>query len=316
MHPQSADLVIASVVGAANARAGGPDLQDEDDHGTPVASIIGAAKDNLAVHGVAPEAQLLIFRTDDDGMEEESLFGAAIVEGIIRSANIGAGVVNLSLGTDEAGARADFADMLNFATDNDIFVAISAGNDSMADPDESALGALDVAGDTATIIVGAVRIDGAIAGFSNRAGIAADIFLAAPGVLVPTIGNDTTPSQTEFFSGTSAATPHVAGAAALIRGMWPQLTAREVAAVLLDSATDLGAAGTDPIFGRGLLNVGAAVEPLGMVMTTSISGASTEVADLNANLSSAFGSSLEGLADIVVFDKYEPRFPHGPGRRD
>ena len=303
IHAQSADLVVSGVVANSEIRNGGPTLQDSDDHGTAVASIIGAARDGVGVHGVAPEAQLLIFRTDDN-TSSETLLGDAIVEGITRAANLGADVLNFSFGSDAPTARADYAAIFDFTKQNDIVVVASAGNDGDADPDQTALGAVDVPDASATIIAGAAKANGEITIFSNRAGAAADIFLLAPGEFIHTTFAGANPGETQFFSGSSAATPHIAGAAALIRELWPQLDATEVVDVLLDSATDLGAPGTDPIYGRGLLNIGAAVAPLGTVTTTSVKGVVSDVSQLDVELSPAFGAGFSSLTPIVVLDDF------------
>ena len=311
IHPDSADLIIDSVVGPGNGRAGGPSLQDEDDHGTPIASIIGAARDDAAVHGVAPEAELLVYRVDDESANESFLVGSAIIEAVERSATLNAGVINMSFGSNDASARSDFASLFEFTKTNDMVVVIAAGNTDpgLAEPDQSARGAVDVAGDPTTIVAGAydARTD-QIASFSNRAGETQDIYLLAPGVLIPTVGANTPPGQTESFSGTSAATPHIVGAAALLRSLWPQLSASEVVDILLTSATDLGAPGPDPVYGQGLLNVGAAVSPIGGVSVSGVDGTSSSVSELQAQLSGPFGASLSSLGDIVVFDVYDRNF--------
>jgi len=308
IHPQSADLLIAGVVAPGDVRAGGPDLEDHDDHGTPVASIIGGARNGAGAHGVAPQAQLLIFRVDDDSTDEYSLLGSAIAEAVQRSATLGAGVVNMSFGTDEAAARAEFAFDLNFLKNNDVVTVLAAGNDSDANPDASALGALDVPGPPAAIISGSVDSSNAISTFSDRAGIAQDVYLAAPGEFLRGVVPGGGPSATRSFSGTSASTPVIAGAAALIRSRWPALSATEVVDILFASATDLGAPGTDAVYGRGLLNVGAAMSPIGGVSTSSISGSEVDPGELGASLSGVYGASLSSLGDIVVLDSYERDF--------
>lgn len=308
IHPQSADLVAPGIVPSGDLRPGGPDLQDQDNHGTAVASIIGAARDGVGIHGVAPEATLLIFRADDDSPDEDILYGEAISEGVDRSITIGAGVVNMSFGSDEAAARGQFRQQLTDLKNADIVTVLAAGNDGDAGPDESALGAFDVPGAPAAIVAGAVSADNNIASFSDRAGAAADIYLVAPGRLIETTGINTTPGQTRLFSGTSASTPHIAGAAALVRSLWPQLTAEEVVEILLDSATDLGDPGTDPVYGRGLLNVGAAVSPMGAVTTSSINGDTAPVESIGGTLSGAFGAGLRSLGEIVVFDRFNRDF--------
>ena len=315
IRPESADLLAEDemVFGLSDTRAGSGSLQDEDDHGTPIASIIGAARDDVAVHGVAPESELLIYRVDDNTDNEAGLLGPAISEAVERSAALNAGVINMSFGSDDASARAGFAGVFEFTRDNDIVVAIAAGNTEPAgeaEPDQSALAAVDVAGAPTTIVVGAYDsfTDG-IAFFSDRAGEAQDIYLVAPGVLIPSSRVNTATGDTDTFSGTSAAAPHVAGAAALLRSLWPQLSAAEVVEILLDSATDLGAPGTDPVFGRGLLNVGAAVSPMGAVSVTGADGLASTASSLQATLSGPFGgASLSGLGDIVVFDSFNRNF--------
>ena len=307
IHEESADLVIDGVVSDSDVRPGGPDLQDSDGHGTPVASIIGAARDDVGVHGVAPEAELLIFRADDE-TDDDSLLGAAVIEGVERSAVVGADVLNFSFGSDSAGVRGLFQAIFEFTRDNDIVVATAAGNEGEADPNASALGALDVTGDPTVIVVGSVDSSGNISGFSNQAGAAADIYLVAPGELIQTTYIGAAAGDTRFFSGTSAATPNVAGAAALIRQLWPALSASEVVDILFSSATDLGDVGTDTVYGRGLLNLEAAVEPLGDVTTGSISGVTTSTEDLTVGLPSGIGVSFVGMPKVVVFDSYNRDF--------
>ncbi|WP_411816541.1 S8 family peptidase [Hyphococcus sp. DH-69] len=307
LHPQSADLVIASVVGTDNARDGGPNLQDSDDHGTPVAGIVAANKDDSGIHGVAPFATLLIYRADDDG-EEDILYGSAIREGVNRSANLGVDVINMSFGSDEDGARGDFRQYLTTAKNADIVTVLAAGNDSDANPDLSALGALDVPGAPAAIVAGSVDRFNNISSFSDRAGDAAEIYLVAPGELIRGVTIEGTPGSTRAFSGTSAATPHIAGAAALLRSLWPNLSATEVVDILLTSATDLGLPGTDAIYGRGLLNLEAAVQPIGGASTSSVDGTSVDADDIGGELSDAFGTSFAGLSEIIVFDAYNRDF--------
>lgn len=305
IDPRSADLVVAGVVPPSEQRAAS--LQDIDGHGTSVASIIGAAKNNLGIHGVAPQARLLVFRGDKEG-DSNTILGEAIAEGVERSATYGAKVMNLSLGSDEAGAEDDFKFIFDFTSDNDIFVAVAAGNDGLANPEPSARAATSAEAAGAVIIVGAVTFGGNIASFSNRAGTGAQFYLVAPGVNVPTTNNSGAASPTVTFSGTSASTPFVAGAAALIRELWPALTASEVADILLKSATDLGAPGVDPIYGHGLLNIGAAIQPLGGASTASVSGGSMEASTMSFAGGGAFDVSGLDLGDYVFLDGYRRDF--------
>ncbi|MCA9751881.1 MAG: S8 family serine peptidase [Gemmatimonadetes bacterium] len=71
------------------------------------------------------------------------------------------------------------------------------------------------------------------------------------------------PGGYSFFSGTSMASPHVAGVVALLMEAFPWATGTEIKTALLATATDLGAAGEDNVYGHGLINAGAAFEFLG-----------------------------------------------------
>ncbi|MEO0399990.1 MAG: S8 family peptidase [Pseudomonadota bacterium] len=311
IDPRSADLVIASVVGAANARVGGPDLTDDDDHGTPIAALIGAARNGLGMHGVAPEADLLIYRTDDDSNDDLSIFGEALEEGIRRSAANGAKVLNLSLGSSFASARSEFAEYFEIAADGDIVTVIAAGNDGLDDPDPSAQAANDARAAGTVIVAGSVPLNDQtqLSDFSHKAGNTRDFFLVAPGERLRVPANNNSPSiGGETFNGTSASTPLIVGAAALVREVWPALTAAEVVEILLDSATDLGAPGTDEIFGRGLLNIEAALQPSGQLSTSSINGSSVAIAAGGGLSAPAFGAAALDFGEIVALDRYNRDF--------
>ena len=151
------------------------------------------------------------------------------------------------------------------------------------------------------IVVGAVDSNNNLASFSNAAGLAQDFFIVAPGLGVPTpaIGGGS-----RFFSGTSASAPHVAGAVGLVRALWPQLSAAETVDIILSSATDLGAPGTDEIFGRGLLNIGAALEPSGALTVPNASGSAVTASSLASSLPSALGSGFSNIEPIVGLDDF------------
>lgn len=84
--------------------------------------------------------------------------------------------------------------------------------------------------------------------------------LAAPGVNVRTCAPIAFPSYYVLRTGTSYAAPHVAGVVALMRQADPDITVKEVKAILLATATDLGAPGEDNGYGHGLVDAAAAVE--------------------------------------------------------
>jgi hypothetical protein len=93
-----------------------------------------------------------------------------------------------------------------------------------------------------------------LATYSVSAGMAASHFIVADGT-----------SLFDNTEGTSYAAPRITGAIGLISHKFPELTAQGRKGLVLDTATDLGTAGVDPVFGHGLLNVGRALNPLGML---------------------------------------------------
>jgi subtilisin family serine protease len=243
-------------------------------HGTHVAGIAAAVKNNEGIHGVAYNAKILSINVIEGTTVAAGDDGA----GIVHAAAGGAKVVNMSWGvgggingdqlkyvtigdTEYLSEKASISDSLTAATANDILLTVAAGNDGNVDfvgiPAVFATDA-DLGGNMLT--VGAVDFDGNIASFSNHCKQVKDKCLVAPGVgiysSVPTDSYDS-------FNRTSMAAPHVAGAAAVLRSAWPALTAAQTAQILLDSATDLGAAGVEDIYGHGMLNLLAAVKTEG-----------------------------------------------------
>lgn len=89
---------------------------------------------------------------------------------------------------------------------------------------------------------------------------------------------------------------------------WPQLSSREIADILFDTATDLGAPGTDNVYGRGLVNLEEAIKPQGQtqvaVANASTSG-STELTSTSLSLGGAFGAAPSAaFSDVLILDDY------------
>ena len=101
------------------------------------------------------------------------------------------------------------------------------------------------------------------------------------------------------------ATPHVAGAAAVLRSKWPSKSAKQITTIMYDTATDLGAPGVDDVYGRGLLNLGNAVSAQGALTLHTLSGNSYLLSDSNLVTSSVLGDSINQSLETAVFDKYK-----------
>ncbi|MFF2774349.1 S8 family serine peptidase [Streptomyces sp. NPDC058052] len=240
-----ADL-SSRVVGEKNFSAS-PDAVDRVGHGTHVASIAAGtgARSDGRFKGVAPGAEVISGKVlDDDGFGDDS----AVLAGMEWAAAEGADVVNLSLGSpDSPGVDPLEAAIDRLSAEKGILFAVAAGNDGEAGA--STVGSPGSA--DAALTVGAVDHDDRLAPFSGtgpRVGDGAvkpDV--TAPGVGItaaaaPGSAIDTRPGTPHpapgylQIDGTSMATPHVAGAAAILKQRHPDWTAAELKGALTGSA--------------------------------------------------------------------------------
>jgi hypothetical protein len=260
-------------------------------HGVGVLSLITASHDGKGVMGIAPNAKIAAFNPFDS---TGTASWADVTKGIAAVAGKGAAVVNLSLGVPGYTLHPEWRNVFKTSSvdslkDKTLYV-IAAGNDGITQTGNVEMnGALD----NTFIVVGSVDPTGKISDFSNRpgtvcltdggsckntagwngtgkfagndylkeSGLLMNRFIVAPGEFI--LVSDGKGGVTRM-SGTSFAAPLVAGTVALIHDRWPWLKRypRDVAKAILESATDLGAPGVDPVYGMGMLNVEAAQSAL------------------------------------------------------
>lgn len=307
IHPDSRDLV-----GTRQIRT----IQDEGGHGTFVAGIIAARRDGVGVHGVAFNSQLLVLRADDvgscnsdDGCHFHDNDLAAGIDAAIAS---GARIINFSLGGDHVNQALHDAYFRAFAAG--IVFVISAGNEHTANPNPFAQFAIHDGAEGSILVVGAIGPNNESNSFSNHAGNTRDYFVVAPGV---DITSTFTQNTLGIGSGTSFSAPHVTGAAAVMFEMFPALTGIEVFEILLNTAIDLGAPGVDEEFGHGLIDLGAAIQPLG-VLSLAVAGSITPLGSSGIDASGAFGDGfgLTGaLNGVMMLDGYRRSYTIDLGER-
>ncbi|WAH63110.1 autotransporter serine protease [Xanthomonas hortorum] len=252
-------------------------------HGTVVAQLAAGRAVGQWPGGIASGAGLVSARIisdeapDDDGSGEgnevDGPLGLAGVHADLISA--GVRIMNNSWGglywNDPAVTNQIAQEYRPFIIGNDGLVVFASGNESRAQPSDTAAlpsqpgpnGTLPAADlERGWLVVAALDTANPtqLASYSNACGVAMRYCLVAPGTSM-FLDPDATASNIRYFygSGTSFAAPLVSGAAALVWEAFPYFNNDLVRQTLLGTATDLGAAGVDPTFGYGLLNVGKAV---------------------------------------------------------
>jgi len=228
------------------------DPTDDNNHGTNVAGIALAEADGIGTVGIAPEASLMPIKALNAAGSGSTL---SIVRGIEHAVANGARVINMSLGSNVFGELPSaigydlfYDTAIRDAEDRGVVVVAAAGND------RSSLPARPAAFND-TIYVGAINNQDELTEFSNYGPW---LTVVAPGKSMYSPRNTGTTAYS-YQSGTSQATPVVAGAVALILSAHPALTPRQVKELIQQSAADLGATGRDDFFGHGRLDVAAAL---------------------------------------------------------
>ncbi|MDP3704017.1 MAG: S8 family serine peptidase, partial [Candidatus Omnitrophota bacterium] len=248
------------------------DPMDDAGHGTHVAGTIAAVGNNgTGIIGVAPQGRVMGIKVLSSG---GGGLGSSIAAGIAYAADNGADVINLSLGWPAGIFDQVVADAIRHAYTLGVVVVVAAGNSN------ANAQTFEPANLPEVITVGASDHTDARAFFSNFGG---KIDVIAPGGG----GQEPPPDEKPYYNilslrysaseapadhpwvvggrymrlaGTSMASPHVAGAVALILARRPALTIEQVRHALRMSADDVGPSGWDPEVGFGRLNVEQAVQ--------------------------------------------------------
>lgn len=265
---------------------------DLDGHGTHVAGTVGQLTNNgIGVAGMAFNVRLMPVKVIQELWD--AIFGSpnagtddVVARGIRYAADNGAKVINMSIGRTEGGPAPAVEDAIRYAVSRGAFVAVAAGNSREAGNQPSRLAEIAprIAGMVAVASVGR-DLTSAYYSTSN-----AYVELAAPGgdqrrsggtggVLQQTLDLDrletyaqgparlTPPTADSFayyyFQGTSMATPHVSGFAALLMQQGIDSPAA-IEAAMKEFATDKGSAGRDDEYGYGLINPRATLRGLGL----------------------------------------------------
>lgn len=274
-HPDLASKVVGeySVIGKS--------AKDGFGHGTHVAGIAAAATNNdIGIAGMCPNCRILSIKVLDD---RGSGYLSDVASGITYAAAHGAQVINLSLGGSSVSQTMRAA--LAYAVANNALPVCAAGNSNSSTAPEPAYWY-----DCLSVI--ATDQNGAKASFSNY-GVVDDV--AAPGVAIlstmPTYGVTLNSygylNNYDALSGTSMATPAVAGIAGLVFSRNPALSPAQVRGIIEAAAGD--GAGWSPDLGFGIVNAAKAV---------SLAIHSDNVAPTANLISPAAGATVSGLVTV------------------
>lgn len=238
-HPDLKDrMILESCKDFTGSPAG---FMDRQGHGTHCAGIVAASSNGAGLIGCAPDARLITCKVLGDQGSGASTW---IANGIRHAANVGADIVSLSLGGPQPdnGTRA----AIDYAIEKGVWIVCAAGNDG--GPAQSYPGHYPT-----SIAVAASDRNNKRASFST---INRENDITAPGV---SIMSCLPAGRYGQMSGTSMATPYVAGCLALVRGAIKKAGVRmptqgELMTALIQTAVDLASPGRDSETGAGLVN--------------------------------------------------------------
>jgi serine protease len=233
-------------------------------HGTHVAGIIAAARNNnLGVAGWSQVRLLAVRVLDDSGLGNTSV----LASGIRWAASNGCRVINMSLGA--ASAATPVTEACQYAVSVNALLVAASGNEGQGSINHPA--ALDDC-----IAVGWMSKDSRLSAYSNYG---PEQELVAPGsdVLSTVPGGSYEPA-----SGTSMATPEVSGVAALVLSTDTSVSATHLRAILDASAIEMDGTGRDQTYGYGLLNARRAMDLAGL--TRRVGCSSAQPSDVRASI--------------------------------
>ena len=317
------------------------DPMDQSGHGTHCAGSVGSNGNAGTSCGVAPQATLMAIRVGTSFSDEQDVW-----DGFEFSVVNGAQVISTSLGWPQSQnpVRQTWREVEENVLAAGVIHSIAAGNEGgnpstpgdirtpgdcpppWLHPDQTTIGGL-----TATVTVGATDASDNLASFSSLgystwkydapwndyADTSPEIGLIDPDISGPGVDivscSYSNPAGYTTMSGTSMATPHLAGCMALLFSINPNLTPAVMDSILEVTSLDLGAAGKDNYYGAGRVDIyqaalsvlelvgnetesQASLEPMGAIL----SGVTPNPVSSQASFSLYLPAS--GVADVSVYD--------------
>lgn len=239
-------------------------VEDDNGHGTLVAGVIGANKDNSkGIAGIVQNSQILVIKANNledpltEEIESKSFTDASIIEGIYYAADQGAQVINMSLGSSSANTLMQQA--INYARNLGVILVAASGNDGVSSK-------FYPASFDGVISVSAVNENETIWEQSNYND---KVDISAPGSLILSTSLN---NGYATASGTSLAAPQVSGVIGLMLAYFTEFDSNQIIQQLLSSAVDKGTIGYDVYFGEGIVNAAAALNVEYITVTFDTNG--------------------------------------------
>ncbi len=251
-HPDLA----AKLMPGYNTVDGNDIVEDGNGHGTHCIGIAAAITNNgVGVAGMAPNVKVLPIQVLS---KSGSGSYASVAEGIVQAADRGAKVISMSLGGPSSSAA--LTDAVNHAINKGALVVVAMGNSAHGSDDAPVARPSYPAATPGVMSVGASDSKDKAARFTQAGKW---ISVIAPGVDIhatfPTYATGMPGLSYGAISGTSMATPLVAGLAALVWSQNPKMTAQQVRERIESTSDDLGPDGYDILFGHGRVNAARAL---------------------------------------------------------
>ena len=334
----------ANFTSGSDARFNDSTPNDYNGHGTHVAGIVAAEKNNSGMHGVAYDATLYTFRAfNSSGVATTSSVSTSMQNAIDASVDIinnsyyhndhdnsgssdsiiflGSSNCNNASSCESNAIGSQIYTKLEAIGAANIINVWAAGNEGNSEPSAISGSAIyDNDFKETTVVVVAVDTYGdsgggvsnpILASWSNKCGSAASICIAAPGNGIYSTSNNGTSSY-ENMSGTSMAAPMVTGGLALIKQEFSSLTNAQVVDRLFATANDSGEYSQSTIYGHGMMNLNAATTAVAQLQTINgsnlLDDPNTSYYDLVDNgftSSAAFSNALSTALEGQTMEIYD-----------
>lgn len=199
--------------------------QDNDGHGSHVAGIIAAARNEIGIVGVNPNALIMPVKVMRDSNSKSNISASeSFAQGIIYAVNMGAHVINMSLGWPRSLETKHLRDAVYYALSRNVIIVAAAGNNNSVEP-------LFPCAYDGVICAGSSTLDGRYAGYSNFGGHVDGV---TPGEGILSL--NPMMLEPEFFSvsgydiksGTSQSAPLLAGLISIVKAQEPRISIDEI----------------------------------------------------------------------------------------